>query len=79
MPVNAVSESFTQLLTFSSIIQERVVEGGSVVTGFIKPSCIFQPCPPLDIDIKRRERNTREERAETAVSPCRIRPQERRG
>lgn len=42
----------SQLLTFLSIIQEGVVEGSSVLTGFIKLSFIFQMCLPLDTDIK---------------------------
>lgn len=64
MPINVDSDSFTQLLTFSSLILEGAVEGSSLVTGFIK--LIFQPCPPLDTDIKWRRRHTREEKAERA-------------
>lgn len=62
-PINAVSGSFTQLLTFLSMAQEGAVGSSSVVTGFIKPSDVFQPCPRLDTEVKRRERSTREERA----------------
>jgi len=60
MAVDAASDSFTQLLTFWGIIQEGVVEGSSVVTGFIY---IFLPCPPVDTDVKQRERNAWEEGA----------------
>lgn len=60
MPINAVSDSFTQLPTSSSVIQEGAAEGSPALTGFIKPSYIFQPRPPLDTDIKRRERNAGE-------------------
>lgn len=63
MPINALSGSFTQLLTFLSVAREGVVGSSSVVTGFIKPSDVFQPRPRLDTEVKRRERSTREERA----------------
>lgn len=47
-----LSMTESELLTFLSIIQEGVVEGSSAETGFIKPSYIFQMCPPLDTDVK---------------------------
>lgn len=42
----------SQFLTALSVIQKGVVEGRSVVTGFIKPSYIFQMHPPPETDVK---------------------------